>query len=147
MFSQAIKEEKMEVTLSQLAERWNNVVWGMDPYKGGDVPLLKIAEEDFEALEVLVSGTTVQRSQYFMCLRNAVHCTANTGRIQYLRYIYAHSSTLTQASHRAPGNHASSALDIDCLAARTVAATYILLFPGGPACGTGHDGLQIPCAV
>ncbi|CAM9328435.1 unnamed protein product, partial [Hapterophycus canaliculatus] len=48
---QAIKEEKMEVTLSQLAERWNNVVWGMDPYKGGEVPLLKIAEEDFEALE------------------------------------------------------------------------------------------------
>lgn len=45
----------MEVTLSQLAERWNNVVWGMDPYKGGDVPLLKIAEEDFEALEVLVT--------------------------------------------------------------------------------------------
>lgn len=44
----------MEVTLSQLAERWNNIVWGMDPYKGGDVPLLKIAEEDFEALEVLV---------------------------------------------------------------------------------------------
>lgn len=42
----------MEVTLSQLAERWNNIVWGMDPYKGGDVPLLKIAEEDFEALEV-----------------------------------------------------------------------------------------------
>ena len=51
---QAIKEEKMEVTLSQLAERWNNIVWGMDPYKGGDVPLLKIAEEDFEALEVLI---------------------------------------------------------------------------------------------
>lgn len=51
---QAIKEEKMEVTLSQLAERWNNIVWGMDPYKGGDVPLLKIAEEDFEALEVVV---------------------------------------------------------------------------------------------
>lgn len=51
---QAVKEEKMEVTLSQLGERWNSVVWGMDPYKGGDVPLLKIAEEDFEALEVLV---------------------------------------------------------------------------------------------
>lgn len=49
----------MEVTLSQLAERWNNVVWGMDPYKGGDVPLLKIAEEDFEALEVLLYGTAV----------------------------------------------------------------------------------------
>lgn len=42
----------MEVTLGQLAERWNNIVWGMDPYKGGDVPLLKMAEEDFEALEV-----------------------------------------------------------------------------------------------
>lgn len=49
---QAIKEEKMENTLAQLKERWAHIVWGMDPYKGGDVPLLKIAEEDFEALEV-----------------------------------------------------------------------------------------------
>lgn len=57
---QAIKEEKMEVTLGQLAERWNNVVWGMDPYKGGDVPLLKIAEEDFEALEVPIEMSPVQ---------------------------------------------------------------------------------------
>eukprot|EP00903_Cladosiphon_okamuranus_P015249 g14093.t1 len=61
---QAIKEEKMEVTLSQLAERWNNIVWGMDPYKGGDVPLLKIAEEDFEALEadqLVVQGMMASR--------------------------------------------------------------------------------------
>lgn len=42
----------MENTLAQLKERWAHIVWGMDPYKGGDVPLLKIAEEDFEALEV-----------------------------------------------------------------------------------------------
>lgn len=42
----------MEITLGQLSERWANICWGMDPYKGSDVPLLKIAEEDFEALEV-----------------------------------------------------------------------------------------------
>ncbi|CBJ30911.1 Dynein heavy chain family dynein heavy chain [Ectocarpus siliculosus] len=61
---QAIKEEKMEVTLAQLAERWNNIVWGMDPYKGGDVPLLKMAEEDFEALEadqLVVQGMMASR--------------------------------------------------------------------------------------
>lgn len=44
----------MEIMLGQLKERWASIVWGMDPYKGGDVPLLKIAEEDFEALEVPV---------------------------------------------------------------------------------------------
>lgn len=58
---QAIKEEKMEVTLGQLKERWGNVVWGMDPYKGGDVPLLKIAEEDFEALEVCFHSSLYTR--------------------------------------------------------------------------------------
>eukprot|EP00904_Undaria_pinnatifida_P003126 jgi/Undpi1/12814/HiC_scaffold_7.g02481.m1 len=61
---QAIKEEKMEVTLGQLKERWGNIVWGMDPYKGGDVPLLKIAEEDFEALEadqLIVQGMMASR--------------------------------------------------------------------------------------
>lgn len=52
----------MEVTLSQLSERWNNIVWGMDPYKGGDVPLLKIAEEDFEALEVCSSNAEISHS-------------------------------------------------------------------------------------
>lgn len=51
---QAIKEEKMEITLGQLSERWANISWGMDPYKGGDVPLLKIAEDDFEALEASI---------------------------------------------------------------------------------------------
>lgn len=49
----------MEVTLAQLEERWNNIVWGMDPYKGGDVPLLKMAEEDFEALEVTTLRVTL----------------------------------------------------------------------------------------
>lgn len=46
----------METSLGQLNDRWDQIVWGMDPYKGTDVPLLKIAEEDFEALEVH-SGT------------------------------------------------------------------------------------------
>ncbi|CAM9498163.1 unnamed protein product, partial [Phaeothamnion confervicola] len=48
---QAAKEEKMEATLLQLAERWAAVIWLTDPYNGGEVTLLKIAEEDFEALE------------------------------------------------------------------------------------------------
>lgn len=65
---QAIKEEKMEVILGQLKERWGNVVWGMDPYKGGDVPLLKIAEEDFEALEVCF---ILHSSKYTSYARNS----------------------------------------------------------------------------
>lgn len=51
----------METTLGQLKERWAHIFWGMDPYKGGDVPLLKMAEEDFEALEVTLE--TVKQSQ------------------------------------------------------------------------------------
>lgn len=53
----------MEVTLGQLKERWNSVVWGMDLYKGGDVPLLKIAEEDFESLEVPIGRISVRARQ------------------------------------------------------------------------------------
>lgn len=41
----------MEVTLQQLDERWAGIEWLMDPYKDTDVPLLKMQEEDFEALE------------------------------------------------------------------------------------------------
>jgi len=48
---QAAKEEKMENTLKQLTERWDGIEWLMEPYKDTDVPLLKIAEEDFESLE------------------------------------------------------------------------------------------------
>lgn len=59
----------MEVTLGQLAERWNNVVWGMDPYKGGDVPLLKIAEEDFEALEVPIEMSPAQTRPSIVVVR------------------------------------------------------------------------------
>lgn len=48
---QAAKEEKMERQLAALAERWAGVAWLMEPYKDSGVPLLKMAEEDFEALE------------------------------------------------------------------------------------------------
>lgn len=69
----------MEVTLGQLKERWGNVVWGMDPYKGGDVPLLKIAEEDFEALEVclILHGAwyTIYTTWYTTVEMFVVHCT------------------------------------------------------------------------
>lgn len=44
----------MENTLKQLAERWNNVIWGMTGRDANedDIPLLNMNEEDFEALEV-----------------------------------------------------------------------------------------------
>ena len=48
---QALKEQKMEMTLGQLAERWKSVSWLMETYKDTDVPLLKLSEEDFESLE------------------------------------------------------------------------------------------------
>jgi dynein heavy chain len=48
---QAVKELKIENTLLQLRERWNGIEWLMETYKDTDVPLLKMAEEDFEALE------------------------------------------------------------------------------------------------
>ena len=49
---QALKEEKMEETLTKLAAAWKDVNWVGEPYKeGSEVMLLKIAEEDFEMLE------------------------------------------------------------------------------------------------
>ena len=49
---QAMKEEKMEDTLTKLKETWAAVVFLSDPYKpGSDVQLLKLGEEDFESLE------------------------------------------------------------------------------------------------
>eukprot|EP01041_Mallomonas_annulata_P001785 gene1785-3464_t len=48
---QAAKEEKMEMTLKNLEERWVGIEWLMEPYKDTDIPLLKIAEEDYESLE------------------------------------------------------------------------------------------------
>jgi len=48
---QAAKELKIEVTVQQLGERWEGIEWLMELYQTSDVPLLKMAEEDFEALE------------------------------------------------------------------------------------------------
>ena len=48
---QAQKELKIETTVKQLNERWVGIEWLMELYKDTDVPLLKMAEEDFEALE------------------------------------------------------------------------------------------------
>jgi dynein heavy chain len=48
---QAVKELKIENTVIGLEERWLSIEWIMDPYKDTDVPLLKLGEEDFEALE------------------------------------------------------------------------------------------------
>jgi dynein heavy chain, axonemal len=48
---QAAKELKIENTVIQLKERWSGIEWLMETYKDTDVPLLKMAEEDFESLE------------------------------------------------------------------------------------------------
>jgi dynein heavy chain len=48
---QAVKELKIENTVKQLNERWVGIEWLMETYKDTDIPLLKMAEEDFEALE------------------------------------------------------------------------------------------------
>lgn len=48
---QALKELKIETTVQQLKERWSGIEWLMETYKDSDVPLLKMAEEDFESLE------------------------------------------------------------------------------------------------
>jgi dynein heavy chain len=61
---QAVKELKIENTLTQIAQRWSSIVWLMDTYKDTDVPLLKLSEEDFESLEgdqLVVQGMLASR--------------------------------------------------------------------------------------
>jgi dynein heavy chain len=61
---QALKEEKMENQLTVLEEFWTKVDWLMDLYVGSDVPLLKMGEEEFEALEndqMVVQGMLASR--------------------------------------------------------------------------------------
>ena len=48
---QAAKELKIELTIEQMSVRWKGIEWQMETYKDTDVPLLKLTEEDFEALE------------------------------------------------------------------------------------------------
>ena len=48
---QAVKELKIENAITALSERWQGISWLMEVYKDTDVPLLKLSEEDFEALE------------------------------------------------------------------------------------------------
>ena len=64
MGDQAAKEEKMESQIEGLEARWEGIAWQMDPYKDTNVPLLKMTEEDFEALEndqLLVQGMNNSR--------------------------------------------------------------------------------------
>ncbi len=62
---QAMKEEKMEQTLAKLAEFWQAVVFVEEEYKqGSEIKLLRMAEEDFEALEndqLVVQGMASSR--------------------------------------------------------------------------------------
>merc|ERR1719506_971150 len=43
--------EKIEIGLAKLEEYWTKVKWWSEPYKSTDVPMVKMVEEDFEALE------------------------------------------------------------------------------------------------
>ena len=56
------KELKIENTVTTIADRWKSIDWLMDLYADSDVPLLKIGEEDFEALEA--DQLTVQVRDY-----------------------------------------------------------------------------------
>jgi dynein heavy chain len=64
---QAIKEAKMEAGLVTLKEYWDKVEWFSDMYKvhgQADVPLVKLLEDDFEALEadqLIVQGMLANR--------------------------------------------------------------------------------------
>ena len=65
---QAVKEEKMEITIDQIELRWADINFTMTPYKQSnnceDIPLLGIGEEDFEALEndqLVVQGMLASR--------------------------------------------------------------------------------------
>lgn len=137
----------MEVTLSQLAERWNNVVWGMDPYKGGDVPLLKIAEEDFEALEVLV--TCIRQKNDTICTSTAppstlyFHVGGHGSRKVLRRNRWISETTrffFVLSSHifSIPG---TTGLVAPTLAASSAVCFVATRFSGGPASCAGHDGL------
>ncbi|KAK9817742.1 hypothetical protein WJX72_001478 [[Myrmecia] bisecta] len=60
----AQKEEKMEQTLAKLKETWGRVEFVFTQHKGSDINTVKMAEEDFEALEdnqVLVQGMMANR--------------------------------------------------------------------------------------
>ncbi|DBA86689.1 TPA: Dynein alpha chain, flagellar outer arm [Trebouxia sp. C0004] len=60
----AQKEEKMEQGLAKLKDTWSHVEFKFAQHKGTDVYLVKMAEEDFEALEdnqVLVQGMMANR--------------------------------------------------------------------------------------
>ena len=62
---QAMKEEKMEGTLAKLSEFWSGVEFVEEEYQqGSDIKLLRMAEEDFEALEndqLVVQGMASSR--------------------------------------------------------------------------------------
>jgi dynein heavy chain len=61
---QAIKEEKIEIGLKKLIEFWEAVNWFSENYKQTDVPLVKMMDDDFEALEndqMIVQGMLASR--------------------------------------------------------------------------------------
>jgi dynein heavy chain len=104
---QATKEGKMEIAIAQLGERWLGIEWLMDPYKDTDVPLLKLGEEDFEALEadqLTVQGMLANRfvkqfleevSGWQQALSNVSDVFLLFGEIQrtwsYLEPLFIHS--------------------------------------------------------
>eukprot|EP00899_Mesostigma_viride_P003607 jgi/Mesvir1/13247/Mv18980-RA.1 len=60
----AQKEEKMEQSLAKLQATWSKVEFVFTPFKGADLSLVKLSEEDFEQLEdnqVMVQGMMASR--------------------------------------------------------------------------------------
>lgn len=61
---QADKEEKIETNLEVLKNRWMSISFNADFYKGTEIPLLKVGEEDWESLEndqLMVQGMMASR--------------------------------------------------------------------------------------
>jgi dynein heavy chain len=64
----AVKEAKQEDTLANLETSWSSISFVASLYKDSDVPLLKIAEEDFELLEadqLTLQGMVASRFVHF----------------------------------------------------------------------------------
>ena len=64
----AVKESKQEETLKNLEQTWGGVEFQGSNYKDTDVPLIKLAEEDFELLEadqLTLQGMVASRYTHF----------------------------------------------------------------------------------
>jgi dynein heavy chain len=62
---QANQEQKMEKTLEKVQALWKDVVFEFQPHKDSGVQMMKLSEENFDALEEMqVSVTAMFSSRY-----------------------------------------------------------------------------------